>query len=58
MPLSESQKKYLQRGLLIVHVTLSGIVLVGGILEFALIPPLFDVGGDRIRIKDDIFKVK
>jgi fucose permease len=42
---------------LVVHIILATAVLIMGIVEFSVQPPLFDVAGDRIGIKDHVFKV-
>jgi hypothetical protein len=41
---------------LVVHIILATAVLIMGIVEFSVQPPLFDVAGDRIGIKDHVFK--
>lgn len=57
MALSQRWKDILRRVLLVFHVVLAAGILVGGIVEFAVQPPLFDVAGDRIGIKDHVFQV-
>ena len=52
------QKDRLKRILLLIHITLAVAVLIAGIVEFAVEPPLFDVAGDRIGIKDHVFQVQ